>query len=68
MSSQTNERRSSADFFNSVDEGVSELGEESEEEGERVDWKKRAMLLKRKLREKEAELKAVRRRVMEAVM
>ncbi|MCJ1415391.1 hypothetical protein MMC32_001723 [Xylographa parallela] len=67
-SSQTNERRSSADFFNSVDEGASELGEESEEEGERVDWKKRAMLLKRKLREKEAELKAVRRRVMEAVM
>ncbi|MCJ1433893.1 hypothetical protein MMC27_003258 [Xylographa pallens] len=67
-SSQTNERRSSADFFNSVDEGASELGEESEEEGERVDWKKRAMLLRRKLREKEAELKAMRRRVMEAVM
>ena len=67
-SSQLNERRSSVDYFNLVDEEPNELGDESGEEGERVDWKRRAMLLKRKLREKEAELKAMRRRVMEAVM
>jgi len=67
-SSQAYERRSSADYFNSLDEEASELGNESEEEDERVDWKRRAMLLKRKLRDKEAELKAIRRRVMEAVM
>ena len=67
-SSHVPERRSSVDFFNSLDEEASELGDESEDESERVDWKRRAQLLKRKLRDKEAELKAVRRRVMEAVM
>ena len=66
--SQVNERRSSTDYFNSIDDEASELGDESEQEGERVDWKRRAMSLKRKLTEKEAELKAMRRRVMEAVM
>ncbi|MCJ1399560.1 hypothetical protein MMC11_002762 [Xylographa trunciseda] len=67
-SSQAYERRSSADYFNAIDEEASELGDVSEEEGERVDWKRRATLLKRKLRDKEAELKAMRRRVMEAVI
>lgn len=33
-----------------------------------VDWKRRAMVLKRKLQEKEEELKALKRRVLEAVM
>ncbi|MCJ1390786.1 hypothetical protein MMC18_003647 [Xylographa bjoerkii] len=67
-SSQLYERRSTADYFNSIDEEASEPGDESEEEGERVDWKRRAILLTRKLRDKEAELRAIRRRVMEAVM
>ena len=33
-----------------------------------IDWKKRAMYLKRKLGEKEEELKAMKRRVLDAVM
>ncbi|MCJ1285340.1 hypothetical protein MMC26_004680 [Xylographa opegraphella] len=67
-SPKIDERRSSADYFNSIDEESSELVDESEEEAATVNWKRRAMLLKRKLKEKEAELKAMRRRVMEAVM
>ena len=64
------ERRSSADFFASVEDDASELGYESEEEvrGDAINWKKRAMVLSRKLKEKEAELKAMKRRVLEAVM
>ena len=33
-----------------------------------IDWKKRAMYLKRKLIEKEEELKSLKRRVLDAVM
>ena len=75
------ERRSSADFFNSIDEGSEEEdvvvvgggGGEGEEGGEgggggMIDWKKRAMYLKRKLIEKEEELKSLKRRVLDAVM
>jgi len=64
------ERRTSADFFASVEDDASELGYESEEEavGDKIDWRKRAMVLSRKLKEKEAELKAIKRRVLEAVM
>lgn len=64
------ERRSSADFFASVEDDTSELGYETEQEtrGDKIDWKKRAMVLSRKLKEKEAELKAIKRRVLEAVM
>ncbi|MCJ1477335.1 hypothetical protein MMC13_006006 [Lambiella insularis] len=62
------ERRSSADFFNSIDDEVSEIADDSDDDGDRVYWKRRALLLKRKLMEKEAELKLIRRRVMEAVM
>lgn len=90
------ERRSSADFFNQIDEGSEEdddvnvgvgivgggggvggaggVGGEGGDEGEGggggggVDWKKRALYLKRKLIEKEEELKALKRRVLDAVM
>lgn len=36
--------------------------------GESIDWKRRALFLKRKLLEKENELKALKRRVLDAVM
>ena len=63
------ERRSSADFFNQIDEGSEEGAEEdATDEAENIDWKKRAMTLKRKLQEKEDELKAMKRRVLDAVM
>lgn len=63
------ERRSSADFFNQIDEGSEEGAEEdATDEAENIDWKKRAMILKRKLQEKEDELKAMKRRVLDAVM
>lgn len=79
------ERRSSADFFSTLDAG-SEAdgsggagGEDDEDEvsgangggdgdGGGVDWKRRAMVLKRRLVEKEDELRALKRRVLEAVM
>ncbi|KAL8728351.1 MAG: hypothetical protein Q9181_005372 [Wetmoreana brouardii] len=69
QSSSTHERRSSADFFNQLEE-VSEAdeAEEPEESINNVDWKRRALTLKKKLREKEEELKAIKRRVLEAVM
>lgn len=69
QNSFTHGRRSSADFFNEIDEG-SELDELEEQEGSmgQVDWKRRALALRKKLREKEEELKAMRRRVLEAVM
>ena len=71
QTSHTHERRSSADFFNQIDEG-SEEDVEGDEVGEGgggvIDWKKRAMYLKRKLIEKEEELKAMKRRVLDAVM
>ena len=66
---ERHERRSSADFFNQLDEGDEEIGmadEEDEDAG--VDWKRRAMMLKRKLGEKEEELRAMKRRVLDAVM
>ena len=65
------ERRSSADFFTQLDE-ISEDDEgsrgEDEEGGTKEDWKRRALMLKKKLAEKEEELKAVKRRVLDAVM
>ena len=63
------ERRSSADFFNHIDE-VSEEdhADDIDEEGPNVDWKKRALTLKRKLVEKEEELRAIKRKVLDAVM
>ncbi len=77
QNSHTHERRSSADFFNQIDEGSEEDvggggggggGGGEGDEGEGVDWKKRALTLKRKLIEKEEELKAMKRRVLDAVM
>lgn len=63
------ERRGSADYFAEVDDALEvERLEDSAEEDEVVDWKRRAMALKRKLRGKEEELQALKRRVMEAVM
>lgn len=67
--SWNHERRSSADFFNQIDDGSEEAFEEEvHEEGGNVDWRRRAMTLKRKLQEKEDELKAMKRRVLDAVM
>lgn len=65
----THERRSSADFFNQLDDG-SELDDMEDQEGSisNIDWKRRALTLKKKLQEKEEELKAMKRRVLEAVM
>lgn len=60
--------RPSADFFDSIDEEVSELWDESHDSVNGIDWKRRALLLARKLKEKDAELKAVKRRILEAVM
>jgi hypothetical protein len=63
------ERRSSADFFNQIDEVTEdEIDEDDDDAGGQVDWKRRALLLKRMLQEKEEELKALKRRVLEAVM
>ena len=63
------ERRTSADFFNSIDDEASEIGEgEFKEDDSKINWKRRALVLQRKLEEAQAELKAVKRRVMEAVM
>jgi len=60
---------SSTNFFTQIDEvsEADEMGEEEEGEAN-VDWKRRAMVLKRKLAEKEEELKCVKRKVLEAVM
>ncbi|KAI4192411.1 MAG: hypothetical protein LQ346_004320 [Caloplaca aetnensis] len=65
----SHERRSSADFFNQLDDG-SELEEAEEHDGSmsQVDWKRRALALKKKLQEKEEEFKAMKRKVLEAVM
>ncbi len=66
------ERRSSADFFNVIDDEASEVAPDEVlkglEDDEGVDWKRRALVLKRKVLELEAELKGIRRRVLEAVM
>lgn len=63
------ERRSSADFFNQIDEGTEdEIEEDGDDAGGQVDWKRRALMLKKKLQEKEEELKALKRRVLDAVM
>lgn len=69
QASVNHERRSSAEFFNNLDEVSEEEGEDDgNEEGENVDWKRRAMTLKKKLLEKEEELKTMKRRVLDAVM
>ena len=69
QATHTHERRSSADFFNHLDEVSEEDGmEDGDEEEQNVDWKRRALTLKRKLMEKEEELKAMKRRVLDAVM
>jgi hypothetical protein len=69
-SQSSNERRSSADFFNHDLMDVD--GNHEDGDGgtgnENVDWKRIALLLKRKLQEKEEELKALKRRVLDAVM
>ena len=63
------ERRGSADFFDGVEDALDDdRVEDSPDEVEVVDWKRRAVALKRKLRLKEEELQALKRRVMEAVM
>ena len=69
QASVSRERRSSAEFFDDLDE-VSEDDREddgNEEEGS-IDWKRRALTLKKKLLEKEEELRTIKRRVLDAVM
>ena len=61
-------RRSSADFFNTLDEDVETIELDGNDDSNGIDWKRRALALKRKLDEKEEELKALRRRVLDAVM
>lgn len=65
---QAHERRSSADFFGSLDDDSHDEPDEEPEDAGGVDWKRRALLLKRKLQDKEDELKALKRRVLDAVM
>ncbi|KAL8773943.1 MAG: hypothetical protein Q9209_001373 [Squamulea sp. 1 TL-2023] len=69
QTSFNHERRSSADFFTQL-EDASEYDEieEPEESTSNVDWKRRALTLKKKLQEKEDELKMIKRKVLEAVM
>ena len=62
------ERSSSADFFGSLYEGSDEGPDDDPEEATNIDWKKRAMVLKRRLQDKDDELKAIKRRVLDAVM
>lgn len=67
--SVNNERRSSAEFFNALDEVSEEEGEDDvNEEEENIDWRRRALTLKKKLLEKEEELRLMKRRVLDAVM
>ena len=71
QSASSTERRSSADFysqFDSASEGDVQDDAVADDAGNNVDWKRRCTVLKRKLQEKENELKALRRRVLEAVM
>ncbi|KAL8853310.1 MAG: hypothetical protein Q9221_001786 [Calogaya cf. arnoldii] len=66
QSSYSHERRSSADFFTQLDDASDDEVEEPEESN--VDWKRRALALKKKLQEKEDELKMIKRKVLDAVM
>ena len=69
QASVNHERRSSAGLFNDLDEVSEEDREDdgNEEEGN-IDWKRRALTLRKKLLEKEEELRTVKRRVLDAVM
>ncbi|KAL8856436.1 MAG: hypothetical protein Q9178_007006 [Gyalolechia marmorata] len=69
QSSFNHERRSSADFFAQLEDASEyEEVEEPEESTSNVDWKRRALTLKKKLQEKEDELKMIKRKVLDAVM
>ena len=71
QSTSSHERRSSADFFREFDstsEGDAQDDGMIEETNSNIDWKRRCIVLKRKLLEKENELKAMKRRVLDAVM
>ncbi|MCJ1469972.1 hypothetical protein MMC07_008617 [Pseudocyphellaria aurata] len=74
-------QRGSADFFDNVDDESDDdgggAGMEEEEDlgpgndnggGGTVDWRRRANILRRKLQEKEEELRALKKRVLDAVM
>lgn len=67
--SVNHERRPSAEYFNDLDEVSEEYGEDDgNEEDENIDWKRRALTFKKRLLEKEEELRTVKRRVLDAVM
>ena len=69
QSSSSRERRSSPDFFGSFDSASDmEPPDDALAEEANIDWKRRCIVLKRKLQEKENELKAMKRRVLDAVM
>lgn len=65
---QMHERRSSAEFFGSLDDDSDEDPDDDGEDTGNVDWKRRAQVLRRRLQEKEDELKALKRKVLDAVM
>ena len=62
------QRKSSVEFFNQLDEPSERDESDGDGEDGDIDWKRRALMLKRKLIEKEEELKNVKRRVLDAVM
>lgn len=69
QSSSSHDRRSSPEFFGSFDSASDmEAPDDLVAEEVNIDWKRRCMMLKRKLQEKENELKAMKRRVLDAVM
>ena len=59
-------RGMSVEFFDDIDAG----GDYEEDQGlsDRIDWKRRALMLQRKLKDKEEELRMLKKRVLEAVM
>lgn len=69
QASVNHERRPSTEYFNDLDEVSEEdVEDDGNEEDENIDWKRRALALKKRLLEKEEELRTVKRRVLDAVM
>ena len=70
QSTSSHERASSADFFGQFDSASEGDAHDvvAEELDSNIDWKRRCMVLRRKLQDKENELKTIKRRVLDAVM
>ena len=75
-----NQRRASADYFNTIDEEISpdhdyddykknnRYDDDDSRDGVGIDWKQRAYTLARKLKQSQDELKRIKKAVLEAVM